>query len=129
MSLEGKVCIVTGAGSGIGRCTVLAMARDGASVALVGRTAAKVEAVKEEVEAAGGTPRQLTFGGSNEDPSWSPDSRYLAFTHRRSGVSSVYMTDVHGRWLKQLTDEKGDDSSPNWSPRRPRGPRVDGGDG
>ena len=40
MSLDGKVCIITGGGSGIGRCTALAMARDGASVALVGRTQA-----------------------------------------------------------------------------------------
>lgn len=100
---------------------------DGTLIAYAGRRQGRFQIFT--VEAAGGTPRQLTFGGSNEDPSWSPDSRYLAFTHRRSGVSSVYMTDVHGRWLKQLTDEKGDDSSPNWSPRRPRGPRVDGGDG
>ena len=60
MSLKGKVCIITGGGSGIGRCTALAMARDGASVALVGRTAAKVETVKDEVEAAGGTA--MAFG-------------------------------------------------------------------
>lgn len=60
MSLEGKVCIITGGGSGIGRCTALAMARDGASVALVGRTSSKVDLVKDEVETAGGTA--MAFG-------------------------------------------------------------------
>ncbi len=37
MSLAGKVCVVTGAGSGIGRATCLALSREGAAVILVGR--------------------------------------------------------------------------------------------
>ena len=60
MSLDGKACIITGGGSGIGRSTALAMARDGAAVALVGRTVAKVEAVRDEVRAMGGTA--VAFG-------------------------------------------------------------------
>ena len=36
-SLEGKVAIVTGGSSGIGRASAIAMAADGASVAIVGR--------------------------------------------------------------------------------------------
>ena len=55
MSLDGKVCIITGGGSGIGRSTALMMAGEGARVVMVGRTAAKVVAVKEEIQAAGGT--------------------------------------------------------------------------
>ena len=55
MGLEGKVCIITGGGSGIGRATALMMAEEGATVVVVGRTAAKVEAVRDEVAAAGGT--------------------------------------------------------------------------
>ena len=54
MNLHDQVCIITGGGSGIGRGAALVMAEDGAKVALVGRTAAKVEAVKGEIEAAGG---------------------------------------------------------------------------
>ena len=60
MSLDGKACIITGGGSGIGRSTALAMARDGAAVALVGRTVAKVETVRDEVRARGGTA--VAFG-------------------------------------------------------------------
>lgn len=91
---------------------------DGTTIAYAGQRQGRFQLFT--VPASGGSARQLTFGGSNEDPAWSPDSRYLAFTHRRSGKASIYMTDVHGRRLEQLTDEKGNDSSPNWSPRRPR---------
>ena len=34
MLLEGKVAIVTGAGSGLGRCMALELAREGADVAI-----------------------------------------------------------------------------------------------
>ncbi len=54
MSLAEKMCIITGGGSGIGRGAALMMARKGAQVALVGRTSAKVEAVKAEIVAEGG---------------------------------------------------------------------------
>jgi citronellol/citronellal dehydrogenase len=50
----GQVVIVTGAGSGIGRCTAHELASLGAKVVLVGRKADKLEAVRSEIEAAGG---------------------------------------------------------------------------
>ena len=46
MSLQDKVCIITGGGSGIGRGAGIMMAEQGAKVALIGRTAAKVETVE-----------------------------------------------------------------------------------
>ena len=50
----GQTVIVTGGGSGIGRCTAHELANLGASVALVGRKIEKLEAVQAEIEAAGG---------------------------------------------------------------------------
>jgi len=50
----GQVAIVTGAGSGIGRCTAHELAALGATVVLVGRKVEKLVAVRAEIEAAGG---------------------------------------------------------------------------
>ena len=53
MLLEGKVALVSGIGPGMGRDISLAFAREGADVALGGRTLAKLEGVAAEVEALG----------------------------------------------------------------------------
>lgn len=50
----GQVVIVTGGGSGIGRCTAHELARLGAQVVLVGRKADKLQAVQAEISADGG---------------------------------------------------------------------------
>jgi len=51
--LAGKTILVTGAGDGIGRAAALAFAGHGATVVLLGRTVEKLEAVYDEIEAAG----------------------------------------------------------------------------
>ena len=50
----GKTVIVTGGGSGIGRCTAHELAALGAHVALWGRTPEKLETVQREIEEDGG---------------------------------------------------------------------------
>ena len=51
---QGQVVVVTGGGSGIGRCTAHELAHLGAHVVLVGRKPDKLLAVAEEITADGG---------------------------------------------------------------------------
>jgi len=53
-ALDGQVAIVTGAGQGIGRGVALAVAAEGASVMVLGRTLSKCESVVEEIHDKGG---------------------------------------------------------------------------
>ncbi len=59
-SVEGRVTIITGAASGMGRATAFLFADEGAHVALVDRTADALAAVTDEIVAAGGTARAYT---------------------------------------------------------------------
>jgi NAD(P)-dependent dehydrogenase (short-subunit alcohol dehydrogenase family) len=52
--LGGKVAIVTGAGSGVGRGAAIALARHGARVVVSSRTVSKCRAVVAEIEKSGG---------------------------------------------------------------------------
>lgn len=54
MRTDGKVAVVTGAGSGIGRAIALRLARDGIAVAIWGRTAASANETAEMIVSEGG---------------------------------------------------------------------------
>jgi hypothetical protein len=51
--LEGKIALVTGGGSGIGKAIALKLAQNGAKVAIASRTLAKVQRAAEERQRAG----------------------------------------------------------------------------
>ncbi len=57
--LSGRVAVVTGASSGIGRTVALALASAGAAVVLVARRAAQLDGVRSEIAGGGGRAESL----------------------------------------------------------------------
>jgi len=64
--LAGKVALVTGASSGIGAATALALAAQGAAVAVTARRADRLAALAQRIEAAGGRALALPADVSDE---------------------------------------------------------------
>ena len=66
MRLEGKVAIVTGSASGIGRATALALAREGASVVVADVDIAGADETVQQIEASGGRSTSCLVDVSDE---------------------------------------------------------------
>lgn len=66
MEFHGKVALVTGAGSGIGKASAMMLAARGAFVGLLGRTEDELQEVLLAIETAGGEGRVLVADISDE---------------------------------------------------------------
>lgn len=67
VQLQDKVCIVTGAGRGIGKAVAIAYGREGAKVVVASRTPATVEAVAKQITDEGGTAIGITCDVGQKD--------------------------------------------------------------
>ncbi len=65
MRVEGKVALITGAGSGIGKAAALSLAGEGARVVALSRTMEEVQATVGEIESSGGEGLAVTADISN----------------------------------------------------------------
>ncbi|MCJ8518652.1 NAD(P)-dependent dehydrogenase (short-subunit alcohol dehydrogenase family) [Pseudorhizobium tarimense] len=67
MQLQARVALVTGGGSGIGKATAITFAREGAKVAILGRTKSELDKTVAEIEAEGGSAVALEADVADED--------------------------------------------------------------
>jgi NADP-dependent 3-hydroxy acid dehydrogenase YdfG len=65
-SLQGKVALITGASSGIGEASALALAAEGAYVVVVARRADKLQALLEQIHARDGKALSIVADMANE---------------------------------------------------------------
>ncbi|SFT08532.1 SDR family NAD(P)-dependent oxidoreductase [Paenibacillus sp. BC26] len=65
--LDGKIALVTGAGSGLGRAIAIGLAEQGAKLVLVGRRAAKLEETAAIIREQGGTAYPISADISKLD--------------------------------------------------------------
>jgi dipeptidyl aminopeptidase/acylaminoacyl peptidase len=69
------------------------------------------------IASKGGDVRRLTHSdGRDNQPRFSPDGKWLAFTSSRSGKSQIWLLPLEGGEAKQLTTLSTGASSPQWTP-------------
>jgi citronellol/citronellal dehydrogenase len=102
---SGHTVVVTGGGSGIGRCTAHELASLGAEVVLLGRDAARLEAVRGEIEEDGGTVRCFSLDIRDEEAVGRTVGEVLAAHGRIDGLvnnaggqfpAPIEATSLHG---------------------------------
>src|SRR5919198_1310906 len=94
--LAGQVGIVTGASSGLGKATAVALAQAGADVVLLARSKADLEHVADRVEAAGRRALPLPVDLAREDHILSAVEQSLARFGRIDALVNAAGTDVPG---------------------------------
>jgi NAD(P)-dependent dehydrogenase (short-subunit alcohol dehydrogenase family) len=107
-AFDGRVALVTGAGSGIGRAAALLLAQDGARIAALGKSLPRLEGVVGEIEAAGGEAIPLLADVSRSDEMEAAIDRAAERWGRLDVV--VAAAGFNGVWagLEDLTPEEWD---------------------
>lgn len=98
-SLEGKVALVTGGGRGIGRAVALALAGEGAAVAVLSRTAQQVEAVAREIQASGGKALGFACDLTAEGAA----ARAVATAEQALGPVDILINNAHDTSVESMT--------------------------
>ena len=103
MLLAGKNAVVYGAGGAVGGAVARAFAREGARVFLAGRALAPVEAVAEEISAAGGAAEVASVDALDEEAV----NQHAAAIARKAGsidvsFNAISLGDVQGTRLLEM---------------------------
>lgn len=106
--LNGKVALVTGAGSGIGKATALALGKQGATVVAMSRTAEEVEATAAAIEQAGGKAMAATADIADDKAM----EKLVADAEARFGRLDIVVANagINGVWapIETLTPDEWD---------------------
>jgi serine/threonine protein kinase len=69
------------------------------------------------INADGTCPVNLTNDADqNNEPAFSPDGKFIAFSSNRDGFGDIYLMEANGSNVKRLTDKPGGSRTPCWSP-------------
>jgi len=104
-NLSGQVAIVTGAGSGIGRATALALARSGVRVVLAARTQQNLEVVFHDITADGGVALVVPTDVGEE----AQVERLVARTQEHFGRLDILVTSAGGASFGPLLESRTED--------------------
>jgi NADP-dependent 3-hydroxy acid dehydrogenase YdfG len=98
--LQGRVALVTGASSGIGEATALALAEEGASVAIVARRRDRLEALAAKLQALGAAPTVLVADLNSEAEA----QRVVTETEARYGRLDILVNNAGVMYLEPIID-------------------------
>jgi NAD(P)-dependent dehydrogenase (short-subunit alcohol dehydrogenase family) len=107
-SLHGKIALVTGAGSGIGRATAKVLAHTGAKVAVLGHSIDELNTVHQEIQTGGGD--SLVILGDVTEPA-AMESAVARIQETWGGLDIVVANaGINGLWapLEEITPDEWD---------------------
>jgi Tol biopolymer transport system component len=89
---------------------------DGARLAIVSQSGPKEVEIAIVEPSSGRVLATIDGPGPDEQPTWSPDGRWLAFTSSREGSADVFLATADGRSVQRLTSGADADWLPRWLP-------------
>lgn len=105
MEISGRAAVVTGGGSGIGRGIALALAQEGAAVAIADIMEENARAVADEIEALGGQAMAIACDVSDR----TSVARLKRETEQALGPLSLLIANAGVTMFDELTDMSDDD--------------------
>ena len=106
----GKWAVITGATDGIGKAYAFVLAKKGMSLVLISRTEAKLQAVKEEIEAKGYTDVEVKYivcdYGKFDGPMRTKIAKELEGLEIGVLINNVGMSYRYPRYFHELPDEE-----------------------